>query len=131
MSEEAPYTGTDVFEAAISELLEEERGNIDAQNVAADLQYRSEVGLRTYGVRLQPFNGRDALIDLYEELLDAYVYATQFDMELDTYSRFTEEVKEPLLHVASTLRNRSGNNGFLRGREPQPEPKQPAPEELG
>jgi hypothetical protein len=38
--------------------------------VMCDLQARSEVGVQTYGVRLQPFNGRDALMDAYQEALN-------------------------------------------------------------
>lgn len=45
--------------------------------VIADMQARDKEGLRKYGTRLQPFNGRDALVDLYQELLDACVYIRQ------------------------------------------------------
>ena len=42
--------------------------------VIADMMARDQFGLQKYGTHLQPFNGRDALIDLYQELLDAVVY---------------------------------------------------------
>lgn len=42
--------------------------------VIADMAERDEMGLRKHGVRLQPFNGRKTLIDLYQEMLDAVVY---------------------------------------------------------
>ena len=42
--------------------------------VLADMKRRDMLGLKRYGVRLQPENGRDMLWDLYEELLDAIVY---------------------------------------------------------
>lgn len=45
--------------------------------VMADMAARMEQGKATYGTYLQPFNGRDALQDLYEELLDACVYLRQ------------------------------------------------------
>ena len=45
--------------------------------VIADLQKRSDSGLQSYGVRLMTHNGRDALQDLYEELLDGACYAKQ------------------------------------------------------
>lgn len=45
--------------------------------VIADIQARREVGIRRYGTALQPHNGRDALLDLYEELLDAAMYVKQ------------------------------------------------------
>lgn len=45
--------------------------------VIGDMAARDQEGLRKYKTRLQPFNGRDALIDLYQELLDAVVYTRQ------------------------------------------------------
>ncbi len=38
---------------------------------------RDELGRRRYGVRLNPFNGRNPLQDLYEELMDACAYIKQ------------------------------------------------------
>lgn len=51
--------------------------------VLADMQARDAEGRRKYGVPLQPHNGRDALVDLYQELLDACVYARQAIYERD------------------------------------------------
>jgi len=45
--------------------------------VLADMKERDEIGKQKYDTRLQPFNGRDPLIDLYQELLDAVVYLRQ------------------------------------------------------
>lgn len=45
--------------------------------VIADIHARMQVGLERYGTLLQPGNGRDALRDLYEELLDGACYARQ------------------------------------------------------
>jgi hypothetical protein len=45
--------------------------------VIEDMQARDRLGRERYGVPLQPFNGRDALVDLYQELLDAVVYLRQ------------------------------------------------------
>lgn len=45
--------------------------------VIADMQARDQVGQRRYGTRLQPYNGRDALQDAYEEALDLVVYLRQ------------------------------------------------------
>ena len=42
--------------------------------VIRDMQERDEVGLKRYGTRLQPFNGRDMLLDAYAEALDLVVY---------------------------------------------------------
>lgn len=39
-----------------------------------DIIARQAQGLQTYGTALQPHNGRNQLIDAYQELLDALVY---------------------------------------------------------
>ena len=45
--------------------------------VIAEMKARDRVGCERYGVPLQPHNGRDALVDMYQELLDAVVYCRQ------------------------------------------------------
>ena len=45
--------------------------------VIEDMKARDRVGRERYRTPLQPFNGRDALTDLYQELLDATVYCRQ------------------------------------------------------
>lgn len=45
--------------------------------MAADIQARKQVGLERYGTLLQAFNGRDALLDAYQEALDLCVYLRQ------------------------------------------------------
>ena len=42
--------------------------------VIADMQERDQIGERKYGTRLQPHNGRDFLVDVYQESLDRIVY---------------------------------------------------------
>lgn len=51
--------------------------------VIADLGTRLEVGIQRYGTALQPFNGRDALRDAYEEALDLACYLRQAIAERD------------------------------------------------
>jgi hypothetical protein len=51
--------------------------------VIADLEARKQVGLERYGTMLQPFNGRDALMDAYQEALDLSVYLKQALVERD------------------------------------------------
>ena len=51
--------------------------------VLKDMTARDLTGRMRYGVPLQPFNGRDALVDLYQELLDAVVYCRQAIYERD------------------------------------------------
>ncbi len=45
--------------------------------VIADMQARDAEGRRKYGTPLQPFNGRAALVDAYQEALDLVVYLRQ------------------------------------------------------
>lgn len=51
--------------------------------VMADIETRKKIGLQRYGTLLQPFNGRDAMTDVYEELLDAAIYMRQLIYERD------------------------------------------------
>lgn len=45
--------------------------------VIADMRERDLVGRKRYGTPLQPHNGRDALVDAYQEALDLVVYLRQ------------------------------------------------------
>lgn len=45
--------------------------------VIADMRKRNDDGRHKYGVPLETFNGRDALIDAYQEALDLCVYLRQ------------------------------------------------------
>ena len=45
--------------------------------VIADLQQRDAVGTKKYGTTLQANNGRDALVDAYQEALDMCMYLRQ------------------------------------------------------
>jgi hypothetical protein len=45
--------------------------------VIEDMKNRDRAGFEKYGTRLQPFNGRNALIDAYQEALDLTVYLRQ------------------------------------------------------
>lgn len=51
--------------------------------VMQDMHNRDQLGLSRYGTRLQPYNGRDALRDAYEEALDLCVYLRQAIYERD------------------------------------------------
>lgn len=52
--------------------------------VVSDLIDRSEMGFKKYGTYLESDNGRDALMDLYQELLDAVMYCRQVLSERNT-----------------------------------------------
>lgn len=45
--------------------------------VRADLEEREQVGVARYGTPLQAHNGRDALVDAYQEALDLACYLRQ------------------------------------------------------
>jgi hypothetical protein len=51
--------------------------------VVADLLDRLKVGVQRYGTGLQPFNGRSALRDAYEEALDLACYLRQAIYEVE------------------------------------------------
>lgn len=51
--------------------------------VMNDMAARDLQGREKYGVPLQPHNGRDALVDAYQEALDLCVYLRQAIFERD------------------------------------------------
>jgi hypothetical protein len=53
--------------------------------VIGDIAAREALGVSRYGTPLQAFNGRDALRDILEELLDASVYVKQAMVERDSW----------------------------------------------
>lgn len=82
-------------------LLEQVSGpDHDTGAVIAAMQERKRKGLETYNTILQPFNGRDALQDALEELLDAAAYMQQRLLELgDAWAASKEyAVLQHMLH---------------------------------
>jgi len=51
--------------------------------VLADISERDAIGTRKYGQRLTPYDGRDSLIDAYQEALDLVVYLRKALYERD------------------------------------------------
>lgn len=51
--------------------------------VIADIEERRQLGISRYGTALQPNNGRDALLDAYEEAIDLAMYLKQALVERD------------------------------------------------
>jgi|GEM_PF-6547068 len=45
--------------------------------VKRDLEARARTGRKKYGTRLKPHNGRNALVDAYQEALDLACYLRQ------------------------------------------------------
>ena len=56
-----------------------------AELVQADIDERMEKGFKTYGEKLRAHNGRDPLVDAYQEVLDFAVYLRQ-----EIYERYGE-----------------------------------------
>lgn len=50
---------------------------IDRGLVALDIEARARKGEAKYGERLRAFNGRDASLDLYQEITDSVMYLRQ------------------------------------------------------
>ena len=78
--------------------------------VIRDIEERRELGIRRYGTALQPHNGRNALQDLYEELLDGAMYAKQALIEggvlaqqLHSFIEFVAEVGETIEYTPEDL----------------------------
>lgn len=63
--------------------------------VIADIETRREVGIQRYGTALQPNNGRDMLLDAYEEALDLAIYLKGAIVERDL-RRVAEAAQEPV-----------------------------------
>jgi hypothetical protein len=51
--------------------------------VVADMIERNQIGTKKYGTPLRAYNGRDALMDAYQEALDLVVYLRQSIYERD------------------------------------------------
>lgn len=56
-------------------------GELVIGKVHTDLDARAEEGLVRYGAYLRTYNGRDALLDAYQEALDLVMYLAQELME--------------------------------------------------
>lgn len=55
---------------------------MEGPGLADDLRARAEMGKDRYGTLLMTHNGRDAIMDCYQECLDALMYITQAKLEL-------------------------------------------------
>lgn len=60
--------------------------------VIVDIRERMEVGKARYGTYLQADNGRDALLDAYQEAMDLTMYLKQELVRQDERRRLTELV---------------------------------------
>lgn len=62
-------------------------GRVDIGDlVLDDIQARIDLGYERYGTKLQAHNGRDALMDAYQEAIDLVMYLRQMIAENRMYS---------------------------------------------
>jgi hypothetical protein len=77
------------------------------------IKLRDKIGEQKYGVRLQPFNGREALQDAYEEFLDSIVYLRQALYE-ETYDNVLVTPESEFFRVGITQIYAMSLNAALR-----------------
>lgn len=63
------------------------------QLVMDDMYHRNIVGTIKYGTPLKPFNGRNSLIDAYQEALDLVVYLRQLIYEQEANSNESADLE--------------------------------------
>lgn len=73
--------------------------------IIEDLNERKAKGIATYGVPLTSFNGRNAIQDLKEEILDSLVYLQQLEEERKQLIDYVMEVVSSL-NTSSDMRHK-------------------------
>lgn len=81
--------------------------------VIADMKSRDQVGRKRYGVPLQPMNGRDTLIDAYEEALDLIVYLRSEIEEREINKNKASKVVNNYLYNAEFLKHSEAYNAII------------------
>lgn len=66
--------------------------------VLKDMEERRLHGIEKYGLPVQPFNGRDPLVDAYQECLDLCVYLRRAVEERTTYQKLVADIRAYVLH---------------------------------
>jgi len=77
----------------------------DLSSIAEDVEARIRIGEKKYGKRLQSFNGRDAVKDLYDEVLDALNYSKQLEIE----GKDNGNIFRDLISLAAVVKTRLDN----------------------
>ncbi len=75
--------------------------------VIADIEARKEIGLKRYGTLLQAFNGRDALLDAYQEALDLCQYLRQCKAEGTYVDISYKNALTMTLHLRALIEDRN------------------------
>jgi hypothetical protein len=74
------------------------------ESVIADMRARDLIGRERYGMPLRRGDGRDHMADAYQELLDAFVYLTSVDFEVDRQIRI--DVLDAIIEVKRVMTGR-------------------------
>lgn len=93
-----------IMNLVIADVIDIGPRNEEAGLFVKDIMARGEVGYAKYGTYLQPHNGRDALIDMYQELVDAVKY-----MRALLYENFEQSMYDQyntLVNIAISTRRR-------------------------
>jgi hypothetical protein len=90
------------------------------QVVIADMRERDKLGRERYGTPLQPHNGRDTLVDLYQEQLDSVAYLANAILErgdeLDSMVGLGETLWRTIAFASKTrqlIMERDGQQPFI------------------
>lgn len=70
--------------------------------VIAEMEERRQFGLKKYGQPVRAFNGRDPLVDAYQEALDLCVYLRQAIAERDAVPDY-EKIRQDILEAERTI----------------------------
>jgi chromosome segregation ATPase len=81
-----------------------------ARLVQADIEARAQKGEATYGERLRAHNGRDALVDAYQERLDDVMYTRQMIEE-------REDLRAEVERLRADLQAEQSRRAYLEGQE--------------
>lgn len=99
----APTNETKGYEGSVLEFITKNaKPSPDVDKALKLLTDRAKFGYEKYGTYLHPHNGRSALIDLRDELLDAQMYVMQFAMEEGT-AELTDDHATMMLSVPKAL----------------------------
>ncbi len=83
-------------------------GNIAVWEVViGDMKDRNALGIERYNTPLQPFNGRNALVDAYQESLDLAVYLRQRILEDELSRGESDDIKSYLMKLIKYLESRN------------------------
>lgn len=117
--QDGPYPGAKTAGPAVSNEPKPTESGTKAvwETVIADMQERDASGLRKYGTRLRPFNGRDSMVDAYQEGLDLVVYMRAKLIELASVAQVLQQCanilenptsqKDDILTVAAAIRTQT------------------------